>query len=1047
MRVLDSSTVKKLVNAMSIRERLDTFKKNNISLDIENKYIEAWKSRKSVIKSDSFNTKLKVEGFSEKEFNYAIKDLSEEDREMLSTDLVKSDWFNKFEEILEHFIEKEENIIDDNETKPDYGLDYTVRPFLFWAYSRIKKAINELKNFHCNDEIPSQVIESLNGILLQITNKSLVIELHIAKANNELEGLTPEERFKCFVKNEFKNLDSIVNFYTKYAVLARLLTVKTDYFIKHVIEALNRLDNNFNTIQQVLEINIDGHKLNKIISNEGDSHQKGKSVIQFVFSNEIRVIYKPRNLKVCEKYYDFVRWINKNSNLLDFYINKGFYANEFSFEKFVEYNSCENKEEIKRFYTRFGQTIALMYILKGTDFHYENIIANAEYPVIIDLETVLHQVMPLKFNDSADVVAKYEIMDSVISTCLIPFIALKKNSESGGIDFSALNGDKQTLPYKVLAPNNIMTDDMRYEYTEITMEGGSNIPKLNDNKVDFRMYQEFILKGFRDTCEFIISDKESLVSKESILNIFKGCLTRQVIKNTSTYGEMLNYSYHPNCTQDFKEREKLFENSWGYPYMDKRNIEAEILDMLYEDIPMFSAYADSRDIITSTGERIKDYFETTSLDRVLDNIKKLNQKEIDKQLSYILVNFGEYKNQYKKNFEENEKKFLGDLKTNAFNDVDLLKEAIDLGEELLSMAKESNNNDFITWLEVNYQEDGLSEIRPTNENLYNGLSGKAVYYYQLYKETNNEKYRNLMQVLIKSALERSKYSKVVSAFIGKASLLYPLLLVYKDEKREDYRKIIEDICDYIEENIDNITEYDWLGGTTGLIKMTLNTYDVLGEEKYLILSKKLGEKLIDQLSNVDRNKLLGGMSHGASGIAVVLLQLSQYLNENKFKVLALEMIEHDRSLFDSKRLGWIDKRDGGNEIATKWCHGSTGIGMSRLLMSKYYNDSKMDEEIEIAVSSNKDTIHNDDCLCHGNFGDIELLLQVYNKSKDENIKSIIYKKLSNIFSFKKELNKFRLREIPQFKDLGLFTGMTGIGYELLRLRSPERIPNVMMLEL
>ena len=43
------------------------------------------------------------------------------------------------------------------------------------------------------------------------------------------------------------------------------------------------------------------------------------------------------------------------------------------------------------FYIRFGEILALSYILNATDLHMENLIAYGEYPVIIDLETFIQQ--------------------------------------------------------------------------------------------------------------------------------------------------------------------------------------------------------------------------------------------------------------------------------------------------------------------------------------------------------------------------------------------------------------------------------------------------------------------------------------------------------------------------------------------------------------------------------------------------------------------------------------------------------------------------------
>ena len=52
--------------------------------------------------------------------------------------------------------------------------------------------------------------------------------------------------------------------------------------------------------------------------------------------------------------------------------------------------SCASEEEIRRYYRRTGHLLCLVYALNGSDFHYENLIADGEHPVPIDLETICH---------------------------------------------------------------------------------------------------------------------------------------------------------------------------------------------------------------------------------------------------------------------------------------------------------------------------------------------------------------------------------------------------------------------------------------------------------------------------------------------------------------------------------------------------------------------------------------------------------------------------------------------------------------------------------
>ena len=63
---------------------------------------------------------------------------------------------------------------------------------------------------------------------------------------------------------------------------------------------------------------------------------------------------------------------------------------DYGWVEFVEQRPCLNQQEANHYFQRAGVTACLLYLLNGTDCHYENLIAHGEYPVLIDLETLMH---------------------------------------------------------------------------------------------------------------------------------------------------------------------------------------------------------------------------------------------------------------------------------------------------------------------------------------------------------------------------------------------------------------------------------------------------------------------------------------------------------------------------------------------------------------------------------------------------------------------------------------------------------------------------------
>lgn len=56
----------------------------------------------------------------------------------------------------------------------------------------------------------------------------------------------------------------------------------------------------------------------------------------------------------------------------------------------ISYSECNTLDEVSDFYYKIGELLCILYTLNSKDFHCENIIADGDSPVLIDLETLLH---------------------------------------------------------------------------------------------------------------------------------------------------------------------------------------------------------------------------------------------------------------------------------------------------------------------------------------------------------------------------------------------------------------------------------------------------------------------------------------------------------------------------------------------------------------------------------------------------------------------------------------------------------------------------------
>ena len=84
----------------------------------------------------------------------------------------------------------------------------------------------------------------------------------------------------------------------------------------------------------------------------------------------------------------------------------------------------------------------------------------------------------------------------------------------------------------------------------------------------------------------------------------------------------------------------------------------------------------------------------------------------------------------------------------------------------------------------------------------------------------------------------------------------------------------------------------------------------------------------------------------------------------------MELIAHERVLFDADRGNWLDLRVPYEAIfQVTWCHGAPGIGMARLRSLDFVDDSQIRAEIDAALETTvADGFGGNHSLCHGDLG-------------------------------------------------------------------------------
>ncbi|WP_028988281.1 type 2 lanthipeptide synthetase LanM [Thermicanus aegyptius] len=484
--------------------------------------------------------------------------------------------------------------------------------------------------------------------------------------------------------------------------------------------------------------------------------------------------------------------------------------------------------------------------------------------------------------------------------------------------------------------------------------------------------------------------------------------------------------------------------TWSFPFKKKEIIKSEYIDLLHHDIPIFYSYTDSLDLIDSRGHKYSNFFEDTGYQVVMNKIKHLTQAEVNRQISVMKVSLGVYPSMVSKPvYHETLASIVSVQKTRSIEEREIfIREAERISDLLLDEAFIDQDSNLISWLTVNPKNKDQWNIGPVDGTFYDGLSGMTLFFYYLYRLTNKAKYERIYRIVLNSAEHKIKEFPNVSGFTGRASLLYPLRKILANEKEDRLARVLNEIIEDCDRQYKTLDQYDWVGGTASLVYQFLDHYLTTRNLDALTLSIKLGNLLIQQLDENDEP--MSGFAHGASSLALVLIRLGEIAKNRKFKERGLMLLEYDRSKINA---GKEDSTINDGIFKESWCHGTTGVGLSRIKLSRIYTDPWLDDEIDRSIYDLfKSKFHGDDCLCHGNMGSTELFLSKYEVSGEKRYLYTARKIAIDIINKAEKRGHYQVRSIPGFTAIGLFTGLSGIGYQLLRLADHKTVPSVLTLD-
>lgn len=970
--------------------------------------------------------------------------LSDYEKEYEEEEKIKPIWLEN-----QNFIYEEEKYTKDflcllEKVKLEFRWAYFFRPILYKFYDRFVKSIEKKMFIYKCDDFKLHCINQILQRLLDVSYKVIVQEIKILKEEHALKGKDSEEQYDYFCDFLIKDPKYLSMVYLAYCEMTRILCVVCKNTIDYMDEILTHVEDEYACLEQRLGNGNKLGKLMKMILGQGDTHNNGRTVAILEFENK-KIVYKCRNLGIEEKYHKLIAWMKQEVPFMkDLYIYHIYNCKEFGFVEFVENLPCSDENEVKEFYENMGKLLCVLYSLNAGDIHCENVIARKNSPVIIDLETIIQAYINIIDNSTYDYATEV-LKNSVIGTALLP-TRLVNDRTGESMEIGAMgSAEEQKSPF--LVPKNVSfsQDEIHEEYERRKVPFSGNFPILDGKRVGCQGYDLAVIDGFNLVYNWIIINRERYFGK--IYELFHHEHARLICKSTKSYGQLLQVSYHPDLLYNRVDREiylhrigLLIDNldTFNLPNMYRHEIEM----LLQGDIPIWYTYVDGTEIMDCNDIGIGESCQESALDTVKRKI--FNMCEFDRKRQVALINESFNNSNIEISLQEKTGIQFSKLaeKTIESNHAEFSKKLFHLtlsrGIECGKEEKKLIWFDSLPLAQDSYQI-GIMELILYAGNAGVALSmlyGGCVYHDHELIEGAMKAINPVLMNLRKMFLEKGKMP--CGVFTGLASQLYVL---YKFKMNEytvncyNWDSLLCQGIEYLNEHIENEDRVDFLSGAAGILSLAVMFAESESAGLYndsMKLAHKAYQKILSMCQKTEYGDIYWGIgddvgyAHGSLGIAVSLSRYYLLTKNEEVMCCVRKALSYQTRMMDEKG-GYKFRK---NSRFYSWCNGITGLLFAKLfLYDKFGDDLIQRDELKRMVEITQQCgFGENDSICHGDTGNINILLYASKVLQDKVLKQVCLRVKDGI---RKEFETNRKEHFELTEKWGVMVGVTGIALGLM----------------
>lgn len=853
----------------------------------------------------------------------------------------------------------------------------------------------------------------------------------------------------------------------EYPALARLLVRMIDGWVDAVETVLRRLDADRDALEDRFGVEGNVTALEPLAD---DVHAGGQTPVRVVFESGA-VVYKPRPVDAGIVLYELLDRLDTSLETPGFRAPTYLPREEYGWMEVIEYRDAPDATAVERYYERAGVLLCLGYVLDMPDCQFENVVTTGDQPTIVDAETLLHPHLDPLANSYGTGVA-WAAENTALRSALLPWTVGHRDDEDSDLPKSALvaglGASSETVaisdvkkPFVEAANTDVMSVGNRSPTVErsgntLTLDGEDQPPDRN---------VEALLRGFEDAYRTVhrLHEEGRFLSEILDPKLVSGVENRLVFRSTDRYKSILRRS---RATSPLRDGAMLgVEFEWlAVPFFDGEIEDARYWD-LYEaerralvrrDVPRFTSRTDETTIYHD-GEPTGVEADTAGYRRCRERLDEMDEADLRRQTWIV-----------RRCLDDSIFRRDPPSSDGTATDDELGRLAVESGDAICDAAIETDAGP--RWVAFVGEDMPQICLSPADESLYDGRAGIGLAAAALYDRTGHERFSDLATGALDPIAENEGPPMEFLGLKGTGSVVYALSVAaelldrpeYRDAAAERARRITDDRLEADE-------TFDLIDGTAGALLGLLAHYERFGGDPIRERAVACGDRLLDGRVEVEGHRVwttghddpVPGMAHGVSGIAYALARLAAAVDDDRYAAPAREALAYEDILYVPERSNYAIPLDPGiaafeAESAPdegdavwfhdQWCYGRTGCALARIGIGSCLGDETLIAEANDLLSATVEAdVHPYDHLCCGTFGRAIAVLEAARRTdRDEtDARAVAGQALAR-------RDETGALSCPGHGELVsnpmLFEGVAGTAYAAVRLREPDALPCLLLLE-